>query len=160
MSTSGANLSSEGKRVAREHSSRDASSLAGQAPTRRSFQQVVKSYFYWTYSRGSFHYDVMVTLILAFIFITPFVWDYGDKPTSTATNTRPVTIVGDGGHGLIVTLLAYDVNVAPESSDPTIKTALKKAMQPVLGDSMYVEHWQVIRDPNGNPVTWKVWAHR
>ena len=34
-------------------------------------KQILKSYFYWTYGRGSFHYDVMVTLILAFIFITP-----------------------------------------------------------------------------------------
>ena len=160
MSTSGANLTSEGKRLAREHSSRDASTLAGQSSTKRSLQQVLKSYFYWTYSRGSFHYDVMVTLILVFIFVTPFVWDYGDKPASTASNTQPITVVGDGGHGLIVTLLASDVNVPPESSTPLIKADLKKAMQPVLGDSMYVERWQVIRDPNGNPVSWKVWAHR
>ena len=26
--------------------------------------QVIRSYFFWTYERGSFHYDVMVTLIL------------------------------------------------------------------------------------------------
>jgi hypothetical protein len=160
MSTSGANLSSESKRPAREHSSPEASSLAGQSSPKRSFQQVVKSYFYWTYSRGSFHYDVMVTLILAFIFITPFMWDYGDKPASTASKTQPITVVGNGGHGLIITLLASDVKVPPDSSATVIKKALRNTMEPVLGDSVYIERWQVIRDPSGNPVSWKVWAHR
>ena len=41
-----------------------------------------------------------------------------------------------------------------------IKKALKKAMEPVLGDSMYVERWELIRDQNGSPQAWKVWAHR
>ena len=29
-------------------------------------QRILKSYLFWTYPRGSFHYDVMVTLILVF----------------------------------------------------------------------------------------------
>jgi hypothetical protein len=165
MSTSGANLTSGAKlapEAEEKNSSRDAASLAGgtNASTKRSIPQVVKSYFYWTYTRGSFHYDVMVTLILAFIFITPWLWNYGDKPRSTASNTQPIVIVGDGGHGLIVTLHASDVNLPAASSDAAIKKTLKKAMEPVLGDSMYVERWEIARDRNGNPVSWKVWAHR
>ena len=31
--------------------------------------KVLRSYFFWTYERGSFHYDVMVTLILLFLFL-------------------------------------------------------------------------------------------
>ena len=127
---------------------------------RRTIKQVLKSYFYWTYSRGSLHYDVMVTLILLFIFVTPWLWDYGDKPRSTAANTQPVLITGDGGHGLIVTIQARDVDVSPAAADGVIKKALKKAMEPVLGDSMYVERWEVTRDQNGNPLSWKIWAHR
>ena len=122
--------------------------------------KTLKSYFYWTYPRGSFHYDVMVTLILLFIFVTPWLWDYGDKPRSTAANTQPVLVVGDGGHGLIVTMQASEVHVPPAASDAAIKKALKKAMEPVLGDVMAVERWEVTRDPSGNPQSWKVWAHR
>jgi hypothetical protein len=122
--------------------------------------KILKSYFYWTYKRGSFHYDVMVTLILLFIFVTPWLWDYGDKPRSTAANTQPVLVVGDGGRGLIVTIEASDVNVPAAVSDAEIKKALKKAMEPVLGDSMFVERWVLSRDSNGNPQSWKVWAHR
>ena len=145
-----------------EQVSCDAGSVAepSNSAMKRSISQVLKSYFYWTYTRGSFHYDVMVTLILAFIFITPFLWDYGDKPRSTASNTENVIVRGDGGHGLIVTLQASDVNVPAASSDAVIKKALKKAMEPVLGDVMVVERWELTRDQNGNPVSWKVWAHR
>ena len=162
MGTSGADLRSEGEGLRMEPVSREGASLADRpsATSRRSFSEVVKSYFYWTYSRGSFHYDVMVTLILAFIFITPALWDYGDKPRSTAANTENVIVKGDGGHGLIVTLQASEVNVPAASSDAVIKNALKKAMEPVLGDAIFVDRWQLTRDSNGNPVSWKIWAHR
>ena len=134
---------------------------AADAPAaRRSIKQVLKSYFYWTYPRGSLHYDVMVTLILLFIFVTPAVWDYGDKPRSTAANTHPVQITGGGGYGLIVTIQASDVIASSGSSNADIKKALKKAMEPVLGDSIYVERWELLRDQNGNPQSWKIWAHR
>ena len=122
--------------------------------------RILKSYFYWTYKRGSFHYDVMVTLILLFIFVTPWLWDYGDKPRSTAANMQPVQVIGDGGHGLVVTMQASDVNVPAAASDAEIRKALKKAMEPVLGDSMFVERWVLSRDQEGNPQSWKVWAHR
>lgn len=161
MGTSGANLRSEREGLRVESASREGASLdRSTSMTKRSLKEVVKSYFYWTYSRGSFHYDVMVTLILAFIFITPMLWDYGDKPRSTAANTENVIVKGDGGHGLIVTLQASDVNVAAASSNSVIKKALKTAMEPVLGDSIFVERWELTRDSNGNPVSWKVWAHR
>ncbi len=122
--------------------------------------RILKSYFYWTYTRGSFHYDVMVTLILAFIFITPHLWDYGDKPLSTASNTQAMEITGDGRHGLVVKVKATDVNVPEAAPDAVVKKALKKAIQPILGDSMYVDRWELTRDAQGNPQTRKVWAHR
>ena len=55
---------------------------------------------------------------------------------------------------------ASDVNVPAAAPDAVIKKALKKAMEPVLGDSMYVERWELTRDGNGNPQSWRVWAHR
>ncbi len=162
MSTSGAKFTSKQDALAVPRTPSEAAVVSdrSRASTGRSVTQVLKSYFYWTDARGSFHYDVMVTLILAFIFITPGPWDYGDKPRSTALNTQPVVVTGDGARGLIVTLTASDVNIPADSSDAVIKKALKKAMEPVLGDSMYVERWQLTRDANGNPVSWKVWAHR
>ena len=68
--------------------------------------KILKSYFYWTYPRGNVHYDVMVTLILLFIFVTPHLWDFGDKPSNEAGPAHPIQVVGDGGHGVIVSVQA------------------------------------------------------
>ncbi len=33
--------------------------------------KLIRSYIFWTYERGSFHYDIMVTAILLFMFVSP-----------------------------------------------------------------------------------------
>lgn len=123
-------------------------------------KELLKSYFFWTYKRGTFHYDVMVTLILAFIFITPHLWNYGDQPAVLGGPSEPIIVTGDGSHGFILTLQARDVQTAPTASTPQIKHALRQAIEPIAGDAVFVERWEVNRDLNGNPVSWKVWAHR
>jgi len=125
-------------------------------------KRILKSYFYWTYPRGSFHYDVMVTLILLFIFITPWIpgWSYGDKPLNEAGPMQPIEVIGNDGHGLIITVHASDVNVPAGASDSVVKKALRKAIEPVTGDAVSVDQWELLRDENGNPVAWKVWARR
>jgi hypothetical protein len=120
---------------------------------------LLKSYFYWTYSRGSFHYDVMVTLILAFIFITPHLWNYGDKPPAIGGPAQPIQVQGDGVKGLILTVPASEVVMPAEVTNFNMRRALKRAMQPVTGDAVTISHWELTRDDSGNPVAWKVWAH-
>jgi len=137
-----------------------ASSISGGgvAQPKRGFKQILSSYFYWTYSRGSFHYDIMVTLILLFIFITPHLWDFGAKPSSFAATGHPFQVVGSG-HGVIITVQASDVNIPSGASYFEVKRALRKAVEPVTGDDVYVEHWETVTDAQGN-LAWKVWAHR
>jgi hypothetical protein len=122
--------------------------------------KTLKSYFFWTHSRGSFHYDVMVTLILAFIFITPHMWNYGDKPLPRAAVAGPITVNGDGDHGLILTLPLAEAGVSLSANEKTIRKALHQAIQPVTGDAVTVVGWQTVSDATGKPVAWKVWAHR
>ena len=121
--------------------------------------KILKSYFYWTYPRGNFHYDVMVTLILAFIFITPHLWDYGDKPSRAAGPPHPIQVIGDGAHGLIVTLEDSDVRIPPGATDGQVKKALRDAIEPVTGDAVFVERWDTATNAQGNLV-WRIWAHR
>jgi hypothetical protein len=129
--------------------------------SRRTVKQVLLSYFYWTYSRGSFHYDVMVTLILLFIFVTPHIpgFSYNDKPTSAAGLIHPMAVTGDGGHGVIITVQASDANVPAGASYAVVKRALRKAIEPITGDAVFVEKWETFTDTQGN-LTWRVWAHR
>jgi hypothetical protein len=123
--------------------------------------KILKSYFYWTYPRGCFHYDIMVTLILAFIFITPHYWNFGDRPSPSGGPLHPIQVEGSGGRGFIVTVQAADVDLdlKTTASNMAIKKALRKAIEPVTGDAVAVEYWETKQDAQGN-WTWKVWARR
>jgi hypothetical protein len=123
-------------------------------------QKTLKSYFFWTHQRGTFHYDVMVTLILAFIFITPHLWDFGDKPSPNAAIAGPIDVVGDGDHGLILTVPVQDVTIDRTASDAVVRKALHRAIQPVTGDAVILVRWETVSDSTGNPTAWKVWAHK
>jgi hypothetical protein len=125
----------------------------------RSLGAVLKSYFYWTYSRGSFHYDVMVTLILAFIFIAPHLWNFGDRPSPIPSQTHPILVTGDGGHGVIITVEASDAGVPAGAPDAVVKRALRHAIEPVTGDDISIAHWETVRNADGN-LAWKVWANK
>jgi hypothetical protein len=130
---------------------------------RRTVKQILLSYFYWTYPRGSFHYDLMVSLILLFIFLTPQIkgWSYGDKPSPMGGPLHPIQVIGNDGQGVIVTVQASDMSLDLHTTAPdaVVKKALRKAIEPVTGDAVVVDHWETTTDAQGNSV-WKVWAHR
>jgi len=128
-------------------------------------QKTLKSYFFWTHQRGSFHYDVMVTLILLFIFLTPLpifhhVIDYGDKAPTNVSFREPIQVVGDGDYGLLLTVPASDVQVDLAADTRTVRKALHRAIQPVTGDAVSVVRWETTSGPDGQPAQWKVWVHR
>ena len=126
---------------------------------RRGFKGLLHSYFYWEYPRGCVHYDVMVSLILLFIFVTPHLWDFGAKPTPFSGITHPIQVAAYGTQGLMVTVRASDVSIPAGASDYAVKEALRKAIEPVTGDAVFVERWKTTADANGN-LSWQVWAHR
>lgn len=126
---------------------------------KRSAGEILKTYFYWTDRRGSFHYDVMVTVILVFIAVTPHLWNYGDKPSPVAALSHPIQVTGDGSHGMIVMVAASDVNVPANAAYADVKRALREAILPVTGDAVFVERWETTTDAQGT-LCWKVWAHR
>ena len=59
--------------------------------------RILKSYFFWTYPRGSFHYDVMVTLILAIIFLSPRVINFRDQPVDAGPVSLQVLVPAQMG---------------------------------------------------------------
>ena len=59
-------------------------------------QRILKSYVFWTYPRGSFHYDVMVTLILIFLFVSPHLINFRDRPQETLTSTKDILVRANG----------------------------------------------------------------
>ena len=121
--------------------------------------KLLKNYFYWTNPRGNVHYDVMVSLILLFIFVTPHLWDYGDKPSRAPGPQHPIQVVSDGGRGIIVTVNAEDLFVPMDQTDSEVRKELRTAIEPVTGDAVSVTRWETAIDSQGNRV-WKIWARR
>lgn len=125
----------------------------------RSVRQVLRNYFYWTYPRGSLHYDIMVTLILLFIFITPQFWSYGARPSSPGGPQYPIQVIGNDGHGMILTVLAAEVHIPAGASTRQVRQVLRTAVEPVTGDTVFVERWETVKDSHGR-LAWKIWVHR
>jgi hypothetical protein len=121
--------------------------------------KLLKSYFYWTYPRGNVHYDVMVTLILLFIFVTPQFWDFGDKPSRAPGPSHPIQVASDGSRALLVTISDIDVKAPASASNSEMRRVLRKAIEPVTGDAVSVLRWETALDAQGNKV-WKIWARR
>ena len=117
--------------------------------------RTLQSYLWWTHERGNVHYDVMVTLILAFIFITPHFFNYGDRPKPDWPANEIRASVNPAG-GMI-----YEVPVElihAQSGQPTSQQ-LADAIAPTSGP-VTVDRKQAIKEIGGRVVAWRVWAHR
>ena len=58
---------------------------------------VVTRAVFWSYDRGSWQYDVIVVVILAFIFLTPSGW-FHDRPRLQLTDLRHVQGIVEVSH--------------------------------------------------------------
>ena len=120
-----------------------------------SFGQTLKSYFWWTYPRGSVPYDVMVTLILAFIFVAPAWVDFRDKPAPHSPQKSEV-IVQNLGNGFVYTVNA---SIVSQGTDAEIRESLMRVLEPIAGD-ITIDKYQALRDNNHRVTSYRVWAHR
>lgn len=120
---------------------------------------VLRSYFWWTYERGSLHYDVMVTLILAFLFLAPRFIDFKDRPVTTVplrTSEVLVKHATDPSH-MIFEVRAADLRGA--STDTQIRDALVRAIEPIAGDVTLIRYTPVT-DTHGAVVAYDATVSR
>lgn len=118
--------------------------------------RTLKGYLFWTYERGSFHYDVMVTLILAFIFITPHLWNYGDHPQLSEEARQRVLVQTEPNGMLMFDIPASQVKA---ESGGTLQSELIQAVAPISG-TVVVDHYDVVKDSTGHTTAYRLWAHR
>ena len=117
--------------------------------------QTIKGFIWWMYPRGSVHYDVMVTLILAFIFLAPLWINFRDKPIERSPNQTEVG-VKPNGDGFIYTV---DARTIQPGSDDEVRDELLRAIEPVAGE-IRIDRYQELRDDKRNIIAYKVWGHR
>jgi hypothetical protein len=119
--------------------------------------KTLKSYLFWTYQRGSFHYDIMVTLILLFLFVSPRFINFHDRPEETSSRGHGV-LAHAGPNGKLTFEVGADQ--VPETSDTNkLRTELQSSIAPVAG-AISIERWQEQRDSSGRVESYKVWARR
>jgi len=124
-----------------------------QAP---SIGQTLKGYFWWTYPRGSVPYDVMVTLILAFIFLAPIWINFRDKPQLRPPHQSEV-VMQQEGDGFVCTVDASVVVNA--SNDAEVRESLLRVIEPLAGE-VTIDRYAPVLGSNHTITAYKVWAHR
>jgi hypothetical protein len=99
--------------------------------------RLLKSYFFWSHERGSFHFDVMVTLILVFVFVSPRFINFQDRPVSVVPLHASEVLVKETGTAGEGARFVYDVraeDVKGAKGDAEIRAALLRVIEPISGD--------------------------
>ena len=117
--------------------------------------QTIRGYIWWTYDRGSVPYDIMVTLILAFIFITPLYISFKDKPVERVPHQTGVVVYPDG-QSLVYQI---DASAVKGRDDDSIRRELLRIIEPIAGE-VEIDHYEAIRDAQQHATGYKVWVTR
>ena len=128
--------------------------------------KTIRGYVWWEYERGSLHYDVMVTLILLFVFLAPLWLNFNDKPIERAPHqTRVVVLPEEQG------LLVYQIDVAEVhgQGDAAVRQAARRVISQISNSDIEVVKWEPVCRPGSAPcdaarpgqvVAYKVWARQ
>jgi hypothetical protein len=118
--------------------------------------RTLRSYILWAHERGSVQYDVMVTLILLFVFFSPKLINFNDKPVDHNPHPIGVVVMPDGQGGLI-----YQVEgSAVKGEDEAIRRAeLLGIIEPISGE-VTITKVDTERDQSGRVAHYKVWVER
>jgi hypothetical protein len=115
--------------------------------------RTLKGYLFWTYTRGSFHYDVMVTLILAFIFIAPRFLDFKDKPPIREQHPTGIVASADGK------TYEVDASAVDAQDEGMVRANFQRVLKPITGP-VTVERVEQVRDGSGHVVAYRGWVRR
>jgi hypothetical protein len=117
---------------------------------------LLRSYFFWTYERGSFHYDVMVTLILLFLFVSPRFIDFKDRPVQVVPLQHSEVLVKAAGSTSNEARFVYEIRVDDlhgAKTDAEISAAILNVVEPIAGDVTLQKYAPVV-DTKGHIVAY------
>jgi len=118
--------------------------------------RTIRDYIFWSYERGTIQYDVMVTLILVFVFLSPKLINFKDKPVEHNPHRTGVAVVPDGNGGLI-----YQIEAAAVAGkdDDAIHDQLLEIIEPISGE-VSITKIEPVYDSAGRVLSYKVWVAR
>jgi hypothetical protein len=124
--------------------------------------KLIRNYIFWAYERGSFHYDVMVTAILVFMFVSPHLIDFKDKPVETVALHASEVLVREAGTSGGSSRFIYQVRADDMSgarTDLERRAAILRVIEPISGE-VSLERYESVRDPQGKVIAYNAWVLR
>jgi len=118
--------------------------------------RTIRDYILWSYERGTIQYDIMVTLILLFIFVSPRFINFNDKPIERIPQPTGVLVMPDTAGGLVYQIEASAISA---SNDPGIRAQLLQVIEPISGN-VSIAKYEAVRDSSGRILKFKVWVQR
>jgi len=136
----------------------DISTTAAGAPSLpvKSAWRTIRSYILWQHERGTLHYDIMVTLILIFVFFSPRVVNFNDKPRPLNPHPTGVLVSPDGAGGLVYQI---DGSGVSPGDDAVLRSELLRVIEPISGDVAIVRY-EIVSDGKGKVQGYRVWVKR
>lgn len=116
----------------------------------------IHSLIFWAHERGTIQYDVMVTLILLFVFLSPRWINFKDRPVERNPHSTGALVYPDGSGALIYQIEAKAV---PAGDDSAVRAALLRVIEPISG-SVSISRYEKLKDAKGHIVAYKVWVER
>lgn len=118
--------------------------------------KTIRGFILWSHERGTVQYDVMVTLILVFVFLSPRLIDFNDRPVDRNPPSTAVIAYRDGAGGLVYQVDATAIHAGDENS---MRQQFLRVIEPVSGE-ISISRYQSVTDKSGKVVAYKVWVER
>ena len=125
-------------------------------------RRILKSYLFWTYPRGSFHYDIMVTAILLFMFFSPRFIDYHDKPVETVALHASEVLIKEAGTVGDSSRFMYQIRadeMGSAATDDERRAAILRVIEPISGE-VSLERYEPVYDTQGKLIAYDAWVLR
>jgi hypothetical protein len=116
----------------------------------------IRSYILWQHERGTLHYDIMVTLILIFVFFSPRVINFNDKPVLRSPHAADVVVTPDAQGGLLYQISASAIT---PGDDQSVRDQLLRIIKPISGEVSIV-NYEGVSDRKGRVQSYRVWVKR
>lgn len=118
--------------------------------------RTIRGFIFWSHERGTIQYDVMVTLILLFVFFSPRFIHFNDTPVERNPHSTGVVVYGDTDGSLV-----YEVNskAVQPGDDAAIRAQLHRVIEPISGE-ISISKYEAVKDKKGKVLSYKVWVTR
>ena len=118
--------------------------------------RTIRGYILWQYERGTLHYDIMVTLILLFIFLSPREIDFNDKPIARNPHPTDVVVTTDADGNL---LYQVEASAISPGDDHSVREQLLRIIEPISG-AVSIVRYDPVTDRKGQVQSYKVRVKR